>query len=47
VRRLNEQPAALVLMGAFGQSRIREWLTGSTTRAIMQETRNPLILFRH
>ena len=47
VRQLNEQPTALVLMGAFGQSRIREWLTGGTTRAILRETRNPLILFRH
>jgi len=47
VTRLNDRPSALVLMGAFGESRLKEWLTGSTTRIIMQETRNPLILFRH
>jgi nucleotide-binding universal stress UspA family protein len=47
VTRLNNRPSALVLMGAFGESRLKEWLSGSTTRTIMQETRNPLILFRH
>ena len=47
VMRMNALPTALVLMGAFGESRIKEWLTGSTTRTILRETRNPLILFRH
>ena len=46
VTRLNDRPKALVLMGAFGESRIKEWLTGSTTRLILQETQNPMILFR-
>jgi nucleotide-binding universal stress UspA family protein len=47
VRRLNERPRALILMGAFKESRLREWLSGSTTRTILQETRQPIVLFGH
>jgi nucleotide-binding universal stress UspA family protein len=46
VTRLNDRPKALVLMGAFGESRMKEWLSGSTTRLILEETQNPIILFR-
>jgi nucleotide-binding universal stress UspA family protein len=38
--------AALVVMGAFGESRVREWLAGSTTRAILAGIDNPVILVR-
>lgn len=44
---LNACPAALVLMGAFGESRLREWLTGAAARAVLERTLNPVILFRH
>lgn len=47
LKKLNDQPEALVLMAAFEHSRLKEWLAGSTTRTILQETRNPLMLFRH
>lgn len=43
---LNSKPQALALMGAFGEWRVKEWITGSTTRTILHETRNPLMLFR-
>ena len=44
---LNASPGALVLMGAFGESRLREWLIHSTIRAVLEHTLNPVILFRH
>ena len=37
-------PKAIVAMGAFGDSRLREWVFGSTTRKILGQTDNPLLL---
>lgn len=44
---LDRHPNAFVLMGAFGKSRFKEWLSGGTTRTVLQEARNPLLLCRH
>lgn len=45
--KINERPNALLMMGCFGESRLREWLLGSVTRPILERTRNPAIIFRH
>ena len=44
---LNEtQPGDLLAMGAFGEGRIREWLLGSTTEAVLRATEQPVLLHR-
>ena len=44
---LNEaQPGDLLAMGAFGEGRIREWLLGSTTEAVLRSTKQPVLLHR-
>jgi nucleotide-binding universal stress UspA family protein len=45
--RIREHPAALLLMGCFGESRLREWFLGSATRPILEQTLNPAIIFHH
>ena len=41
-----EQGANLLLMGAYGHSRIRRLLIGSTTVELLQRCRVPVVLFR-
>ena len=36
----------LLAMGAFGEGRIREWLLGSTTEAVLREARQPILMHR-
>jgi nucleotide-binding universal stress UspA family protein len=36
----------LLVMGAYGHSRIRQFLVGSTTTAVVRTTRTPLLLLR-
>ncbi|MEM9227920.1 MAG: universal stress protein [Verrucomicrobiota bacterium] len=43
---VNEVAADLLLMGAYGHSRIRELIIGSTTRDLLQRCKIPLLLFR-
>ena len=40
------QPGDLLAMGAFGEGRIREWLLGSTTEAVLRATEQPVLLHR-
>jgi len=44
---LKLHPTALLVMGAFGESRVHEWLTGSTTRTVLTQLDNSVILTRH
>ena len=41
-----ELDADLIVMGAYGHSRIRQFLVGSTTTAMLQRTDCPLLLLR-
>lgn len=41
---LGEHPSAMVVMGAFGDSRVKEWISGSTTRNILSHTPHPVLL---
>ncbi len=43
---LTEQRAQLLVMGAFGHSRIREFLLGSTTSAMVRSCLVPVLMFR-
>lgn len=43
---LREKSGDLLLMGAYGHSRIREFIVGSTTTAMLRTCRVPLLLFR-
>jgi nucleotide-binding universal stress UspA family protein len=36
----------LLVKGAYGHSRIRQFLVGSTTTSILRTTRTPLLLLR-
>lgn len=36
----------LLVMGAYGQSRIRQWLVGSTTTQMLKKAKVPLLLLR-
>ncbi|GGX78410.1 hypothetical protein GCM10007160_02080 [Litchfieldella qijiaojingensis] len=40
------QPGDLITIGAFGDGRIREWLLGSTTEAILRSAEQPVLLHR-
>ena len=40
------QPGDLLAMGAFGEGRIRAWLLGSTTEAVLRSTKQPVLLHR-
>ncbi|EPC04489.1 hypothetical protein L861_03965 [Litchfieldella anticariensis FP35 = DSM 16096] len=40
------QPGDLITIGAFGDGRIREWLLGSTTEAILRSAVQPVLLHR-
>ena len=41
-----EQEMDLIIMGAYGHSRIRQFLVGSTTTSMLQRTDCPLLLLR-
>ncbi len=43
---INEDGADLLVMGAFGHSRIRQLIVGSTTTAMIRGTKRPVLLFR-
>lgn len=36
----------LIAMGAFGEGRVREWLLGSTTEAVLRAAEQPVLLHR-
>jgi nucleotide-binding universal stress UspA family protein len=41
-----ESGANLIVMGAYGHTRIREWILGSTTTQVIRKTRVPVLLAR-
>ena len=41
-----ETAADLIVMGAYGHTRIREWILGSTTSHVLRKTRSPVWLAR-
>ena len=41
-----EQGIDLIVMGAYGHSRIREWLIGSTTDRMLRNARVPHLILR-
>ncbi len=43
---VNEQDISLLLMGAYGHSRIRNLVIGSTTAQLLRSSNIPLLLFR-
>ena len=38
--------AELIVMGAYGHSRVREWIFGGTTRSMLEQTPVPLMMTR-
>lgn len=44
--RLAEDPTTLLVMGAYGHSRIREFLVGSHTNTVLKHARGPVLLIR-
>ncbi|MDP5776249.1 universal stress protein, partial [Pseudomonas aeruginosa] len=42
----NEHAIDLLVMGAYGHSRIRQFLVGSTTTSMLRSTTSPLLLLR-
>ncbi|WP_265499944.1 universal stress protein [Paracoccus beibuensis] len=46
VSRIEEQDHDLLVMGAYGHSRIRRLIIGSTTTQMLIESRRPVLLFR-
>ncbi|HOE97623.1 MAG TPA: universal stress protein [Candidatus Sumerlaeota bacterium] len=47
IQHLAQYPDALVLMGAFGDSRVKTLIAGSTTCAIMKALAHPILFFRY
>ena len=43
---VREQNANLLVMGAYGHSRIREFIVGSTTAALIRTVTTPVLVFR-
>jgi nucleotide-binding universal stress UspA family protein len=43
---VREQHAELLVMGAYGHSRIREFIVGSTTSALIRTVTTPVLIFR-
>ncbi|NLJ92392.1 MAG: universal stress protein, partial [Aeromonadales bacterium] len=41
-----KQNIDLIIMGAYGHSRIRQWLLGSITNLMLQESTKPLLILR-
>ena len=40
----NDVNADLLVMGAYGSSRFREWLLGGTTRAVLEKAELPVLM---
>ena len=43
---MKEQRSQLLVMGAYGHSRIREFIVGSTTTALIRTVATPVLVFR-
>lgn len=43
---VKEQQAGLLVMGAYGHSRLREFFVGSTTSALIRTVSSPVLVFR-
>ncbi len=43
---VERENADLLVMGAYGHSRIRQMIVGSTTSAMIRQTKRPVLLFR-
>lgn len=43
---ISQDNADLLVMGAYGHSRIRQMIVGSTTSTMIQRTKRPVLLFR-
>jgi len=43
-RHLNDSPADMLVMGAYGHSRLREAIFGGATRDMMEDCQVPLLL---
>lgn len=43
---IDRENADLLVMGAYGHSRIRQMMVGSTTTAMIRQTKRPVLLFR-
>ena len=43
---IDQDESNLLVMGAYGHSRIRQMIVGSTTSAMLQNTKRPVLLFR-
>jgi nucleotide-binding universal stress UspA family protein len=43
---IREGSVELMVMGAYGHNRLREWLLGSTTSTIIQKSPIPVLLIR-
>jgi len=43
---IEQDGADLLVMGAYGHSRIRQMIVGSTTTAMLRKTKRPVLLFR-
>lgn len=43
---VDRENADLLVMGAYGHSRIRQMIVGSTTTEMIQQTKRPVLLFR-
>jgi nucleotide-binding universal stress UspA family protein len=41
-----EQDIDILVMGAYGHSRIRQFLVGSTTTRMLETARKPLVVLR-
>lgn len=46
IRECDESGADFIVMGAYGHTRIREWILGSTTSHVLRNTRVPVLLMR-
>ena len=46
VKAVSQIEAPVLVMGAYGHSRIRRWFIGSTTTNMIQQCKVPLLLFR-
>ena len=46
LRAAEETQADLIVMGAYGHTRVREWMIGSTTSHVLRKARIPVLLAR-
>jgi len=46
VKAASGQAADLIVVGAYGHGRLREWVFGGVTRTVLEGTRTP-VLFSH